>query len=212
MGNYNDLNYSESKNLFERDEQLWVDAVRGGNKDAFRNIFNRYYEPLICFAFRYTNCRADAEEAVQNVFLWIWDQKENWYVKGSLKTYLFRAVKYKCLDLIRQEDTKKKYIREYIRDQRETEPSQQEAGRSIDETEFKKKTKKAIEELPERAKLIYKMSRLEGLTYREISDVLEISPKTVESQMSRALHILRTRLSKYLGLLVIVKKVTDFLF
>jgi RNA polymerase sigma-70 factor, ECF subfamily len=210
--NRNFFNSLEPDEWDEDVEKHWEEAVRNGDKVAFRNIFDTYYESLICFAFRYVKSKVDAEWAVQEVFLWIWEKRRDWNVEGTLKTYLFRAVKYKCLDLLRHEEVKAKYIREHTYRQEKSVPAQIEIEAEFDEEKFKRLAQAAIEELPERTRIIYKMSRQEGLTYHEIADVLEISPKTVESQMSRALNILRTRLSKYLGVLLIVRKLTDSLF
>lgn len=203
-----------SSGFFEPDHEIekdWVQAVQGGDKKTFKLIFETYYHPLTRFAYRYLKSEPEAESAVQDVFLWIWEKRETWSVEGKLKTYLFRAVKYQCLDLIRRQDVRKKYIRELAESQEQVQPPNIH-GAGFDEEKFRKLTKEAIEDLPERARIIYKLSRVEGLTYSEIADVLEISPKTVESQMSRALNILRTRLSNYLGLLFAVKKMVDSLF
>jgi RNA polymerase sigma-70 factor (ECF subfamily) len=193
-------------------EKHWIKAVRKGDKHAFRNIFEAYYESLLCFAFRYLKSKEDAEGAVQDVFLWVWEKREEWHVDGTLRAYLFRAVKYKCLDLLRHEKVKKKYMLEHSLSEESTVQSQASIEKEIDAAKFERIAREAIEDLPERARIIYKLSRLEGLTYHEIAEVLEISPKTVESQMARALDILRTRLSKYLVVLLMLREMTDMMF
>lgn len=213
----NDTNFSSNSKKSAtyselNEEKQWIKAVRESDKEAFRKIFDTYYEPLLRFAYRYLKSNAEAEGVVQDVFLWVWEKREKWHVEGALKTYLFRAVKYKALDRLRQEDLKKKYTHERsLWQQKSVQPLVEIKGEADDE-KFNRIAQEAIEDLPERARIIYKMSRLEGLTYNEIADVLEISPKTVESQMSRALDILRTKLSKYLSVLLMVKKVVDTLF
>lgn len=192
-------------------EHLWVEAVRRGDKRAFKEIFEIYYDHLTRFAFRFLQSGTDAEGVVQDVFLWIWEKREKWHVGGSLKTYLFRAVKHKALDRLRHEEVKKNYNREHSRRQEKSVYPETEIEGEIDEEKFTRAAQDAIEALPERARIIFKMSRLEGLTYKEIADVLEISPKTVESQMSRALDILRTNLSKYLNIVLAIKIVDKLL-
>lgn len=211
-GNYSSGSKKSGASFEANAEKRQIEAVRNSNKEAFRNIFETYYESLLRFAYRYLNSGAEAEGVVQDVFLWIWEKRENWHVEGSLKTYLFRAVKHKSIDRLRHEEMKKKYAHELSLWQKESVQPHTETEIEIDQEKFTQAAREAIEELPEGARIIYKMSRLEGLTYREIADVLEISPKTVESQMSRALDILRTRLSKYMGFLLMVKKVVDSLF
>lgn len=189
-------------------EMQWVADVRTGDKAAFRRIFEKYYEALLCFACRYAHTNADAEEAVHDVFLWVWDKRESWSVEGKLKTYLYRAVKYQCIDLHRRKTTGEKYLEEHLQYQK-SDAHFYEPQFEFDQENFECHVRKAVEELPGRARLIYKLSRTDGLTYKEIAEVLEISIKTVESQMSRALGILRYRLSKYLTLLLTFKKVLD---
>lgn len=185
-------------------ERHWILEVRKGDRVAFRLIFEKYYESLTRFAFRYVHTNADAEGAVQDVFLWVWEKRENWLVEGSLKTYLYRAVKHRCLDLIRKNMMKEKYVSGQLEDQ-QTSPQYDESQTDFDSEKFEQLVKKAIESLPDRAKMVYKLSRSDGLTYNEIAKVLEISPKTVESQMSRALNTLRAELSKYVLFLFTIK-------
>lgn len=192
-------------------EKRLIEAVRNSNKECYKQIFETYYEQLARFAFRYLKSSADAEEVVQDVFLWIWEKRRDWKVEGTLKTYLFRAVKYKALDRLRHEEVKKRYVQEQSFFREEFVNPQTEGEGKIDVERFNRIARNAIEDLPDRARVIYKLSRLEGLTYAEIAVVLEVSPKTVESQMSRALSILRKRLSKYLSAFLVIDMVTKLL-
>src|SRR5690554_6662139 len=79
-------------------EDQWVEAVRKGNREVFRRIFETWYNPLLRFAFRYVRSETVAEGLVQDLFLWIWEHRESWNVEGKLQTYLFRAIKYKSMD------------------------------------------------------------------------------------------------------------------
>ncbi len=191
-------------------EERWVEAVRQGEKEAFRLIFITYYDSLTRFAFQYLKSGTEAENVVQDVFLWIWEKREDWQVDGALKTYLYRAVKYKAMDYLRHEEVKRKYLREQSALERNPDNPAKKLEREIDEKKFVKATQDAIEELPERTRTIYKMSRIEGLTYNEIAQVLEISPKTVESQISRALETLRGSLAKYLHVIFMAMIVGTF--
>lgn len=177
-----------------------VDAIQRGDKRAFRIIFESYYNQLLRFAYRYVYIESAAEGVVQDVFLWIWENRKTWNVEGKLKTYLFRAVKHRAIDHWRWKSTHDKYVEQYaeILNTRWTKP---EEVREEKEEEFILAARKAIEELPEKSRLVYKLNRLEGLTYREIAEVLEVSPKTVESHMSKALRILRKQLSNFLHIL-----------
>lgn len=191
-------------------EEDWIEGIRNGEKAAFRQLFERWYNPLLRFAFRYVQSEAVAEGLVQDLFLWIWEHREEWNVEGRLNTYLFRAIKYKAMDHWRQLRTRERYLDQLIliRDA-EMVPDplagMEEWLESTEESEFVRAAQQAIEELPERARMIYKLNRLEGLTYREIAEVLDLSPKTVEAHMGRALDYLRKRLSRYLPVLLILE-------
>lgn len=160
-------------------------------------MFETYYNPLLRFAYRFVKSESIAEGLVQDVFLWIWENREAWNVEGNLKTYLFRAVKYKAIDYWRKEQTKATFLEQlsFESENRSSLDLSQMYNEDVDE--FAKAVQITIEELPERPRLIYKLNRLEGLTYLEIADVLEISVKTVESHMSRAIGILKNNLEKY---------------
>jgi len=204
---------NSSSDLFSSDfqpEQKWIKAVRRGEEEAFELIFATYYDDLTRFAFRYLKSVTEAENVVQDVFLWIWEKREDWHVDGALNTYLFRAVKYKAIDQLRHENVKRRFVKEQSYLDRKSDNPAMNIERNMDEEKFIRATQNAIEELPERTRIIYKMSRIEGLTYSEIADVLEISPKTVESQISRALNNLRCSLSIYMSVILMALLVGIF--
>lgn len=165
-------------------------------------MFVAWYDPLLRFAFRYVRSEPVAEGLVQDVFLWIWENREEWVVEGKLKTYLFRAIKYKAIDHWRKERTREEYMKQFSKSR--TLHIDPKVPNKTEESAFVQAAQQAIEELPEKARMVYKLSRLEGLTYNEIAEVLEVSPKTVETHMSRALTFLRERLSRYLSVLSVL--------
>lgn len=184
-------------NLDQQDEQeKWIKEIRNGSKRSFKKLFETYYSPLLQFAYRYVNSRSVAEGVVQDVFLWIWENRNNWEVQGQLKTYLFKSVKHQAIDYLRHERTRDKYQRQFSETRAQSVPPEMPAENK--ESDFVKAVQELIEELPQRPRMVYKLSRLEGLTYREIAEVLDISPKTVESHISRALDYLRTNLATFL--------------
>lgn len=169
--------------------------IRKGDKRAFENLFLRFYENLCNFAWRFTSSMHVSEELVQDVFLNIWESRKNLDPKKNIKSYLFSSVRNRALNYINHEEL----VREYNEQIGWLNRSPSRQHHELDkESEFIKAARKAIEDLPEGARNIYKLSRKEGLTYREIAEVMEISEKTVESQMSRALKLLRKSLSDYL--------------
>lgn len=180
-------------------EEECVDAIRRGDESAFKDLFLTFYDLLCNFSWRYTRSQAVSEDLVQDVFAEIWNKKENLDPEKAISIYLYQAVKNRAIDYLDHQ----KVVRNY--QQNENQPDQNVVfirSTISEEWEFIKAARYAIDELPFRAQQVYTLHREDGLTYPEIAEVMEISVKTVESQMSRALDILRDRLSKYLPIQV----------
>lgn len=175
--------------------KLWIKEIKRGDREAFEKLFLRFYEPLCQFSWQFTRSRHVSEELVQEVFLAVWKSRETLNPQKDIKSYLYQSVRNKALNHIKHDQLAEEYNREieWLSPTPVTQKHHYE-----EQSEFEKAAKKAIENLPDRARQIYKLSRRDGLTYREISNVMDISVKTVESQMSRALKILRKSLSQYL--------------
>jgi len=183
----------DKKNSVELD---WLASIREGDDQAFEKLFHEYYLPLTRFAWRYTESKAIAEELVQDLFLEIWENRKTWTPFGNLRPCLYRIVKGKCLNHLKHCKIKLKYDKRWVEEWTAT--TYWPDGSDSDEEEIQgilNSLNQAVELLPERCKMIYKLHRMDGLTYPEIAEVMEISQKTVESQMSRALRILREKLA-----------------
>lgn len=182
-------------------DSKWVEGIRQDDENAFRKLFLKYYEPLCNFAWRYTRSKAISEDLVQNVFTKLWTLRKTLDPQKSIRVYLYQAVKNEALDYISHQ----KIVREAA-----GKPSVEivtnlkkpihQKQKLPDQTEFIDAARQAIDDLPKRARQVYKLHREDGLIYREIAEVMGISVKTVESQMTRALKILRNRLRQFLPL------------
>ena len=93
----------EATNLLEAPERDWVARIRGGDAPAFEALFHAYHAPLCAFANRLVGVRDLAEEIVQEVFLYIWERRETWDVRSSVKSYLFTAVRNAAMSYLRHE-------------------------------------------------------------------------------------------------------------
>ncbi|MDZ7690879.1 MAG: RNA polymerase sigma-70 factor [Balneolaceae bacterium] len=178
-------------------EKQWVRRVReNGDRSAFKKIFKAYYKRLNGFARSYVNNGQEAEDIVQEVFLNIWAQRETWDPPGTVKSYLFTAVKNKALNVIRHRRIMDETEEEVTRTFRELKESN--TGETDAEVEkLRKDIDEGIERLPDRCRQIFLLNRRSGLTYAEIAQVLDISIGTVNTQMGRALKKLRNYLSDY---------------
>ncbi len=184
----------EATDPLETPERDWVARIRAGDGPAFEALFHAYHAPLCAFAYRLVGVRDLAEEIVQEVFLYVWERRETWDVRTSVKSYLFTAVRNAAMSYLRHE----RVVR-----QREAEtvdlfvrPAAAADGR-VRTAELVAAVQRAVGRLPERCRLIFTLHREQGLTYSEIAEVLEISPKTVEVQMGRALKALRKALAGF---------------
>ena len=176
----------------ELQEKRWAQAIRAGDTSAFEALFREYHPRLCSFAYRFTGSREIAEELVQEAFLYVWQHRETLDVRDSMKTYLFSSVRNASVSWLRHERVVSQstgQITELFRRSSDT------ADRAIESTERIAAVRAAIARLPEGSRMVLTLHREQGMTYREIADVLGISPKTVDAQMGRAFKSLR----KYLG-------------
>jgi RNA polymerase sigma-70 factor (ECF subfamily) len=149
---------------------------------------------------QYVKERDAAEDFVQDFFLSFWLDSPNLRISSSLKTYLFTAIKNRCLDYQRHNKVKEKY-RNYVLF------AEKDVDNSFDhfftETELRQAIDKSFSKLPPRCREIFELSRMKGHTNQEISEILGISKRTVELQISNSLKILRRELSDYLPIFLI---------
>lgn len=168
--------------------------IRCGDQATFNRLFHLHYEPLCRFAYGYVNALEVAEDLVQDIFLDLWRRRRSWYPDRSVKAYLYGAVRNQALKHLRR-----------MRARRCMEDEQKRRALPVYETpvsvlnhqEVQRATQQAINELPERRRHIFILSRQHDLTYVEIATLLDISVKTVETQVGRALKFLRNRLGSH---------------
>ena len=175
-----------------------VEKIIAGNHTAFEMLFKTYSQRLIYFSRRYVLDKQTAENIVQDVFLRIWQNKENLNPSKSIQSYLFTAVKNESLKQLRHLSVEKQQ-QENVSRLSVVELTPDEA---IDKNELKGELNKAINDLPEKCREIFYMSRFDQLKYSEIADILGISIKTVETQMGRALKKLRGQLAHLISIIL----------
>jgi RNA polymerase sigma-70 factor (ECF subfamily) len=176
-------------------------ALKEGDETAFEMIFKSYYEPLCNYAFTFILDRDEAEEIVQATFLNVWEKRGTITIETSLKAYLYRAVRNSCLNTIKHAIIKRKHAAEtmFVSDK-----SHEAVSQSVISSELDQKIGDALLVLPEQCRLVFKMSRFEELKYAEIAEQLNISIKTVENQIGKALKIMREELKEYLPILIML--------
>lgn len=174
--------------------------IKNGDEYSFELLFRKYYVRLCGFANKFLNDPEEAREIVQDVFLSLWEAREDIRPEDSLNSYLFRLTQNKSINKLRRRLVESKYteiLQLVYAENREISPYD-----SLLVNELDNEIITAVGKLPVKCREIFDLSRMEGLRYSEIATMLQISVKTVEAQMSKALKILRFELKDYLMMLV----------
>ncbi len=165
------------------------------DNQAFEELFRKYFPSLMAFSRRILGNEEDAREVVHQVFVNLWEKRNDIDLSTSLKSYLFTSVNNRSLNMIRD---RKKFSSEEVPES----AGDWDVSAQIESMELEEKIRGAIDSLPEKCREIFELNRFEGLKYSEIANKLDISVKTVENQMSKALKILREQLAKYMTILL----------
>ena len=168
------------------------------NRDerSYKRLFFHFYKPLLRFALSYIKCGETAEEIVSDVMMKIWTMKEDLTHISNLKVYLYRAVKNGCLNHIA------KNSKQIITDIENADVVLNSDLYNPEETalksELREKIAEAIRGLPPKCQMVYKLVREDGLSYREVSVIMNISENTVDRHLNNALHKLIKAVKLYL--------------
>lgn len=185
----------------ELTEDSLIGLLAQRNEAAFEKVFKTHYKHLHAYAITLLKDDIQAEESVQQVFYKMWDRAEHLHIAGSVAAYLYRAVHNECLNYLKHQQVKANHQLHvaYSMKHQLDQPGKNLAGK-----ELESKIREALNELPEQCRTVFQLSRFEELKYREIADKLDISVKTVENQMGKALRILRGRLAEFLSVLLLL--------
>jgi RNA polymerase sigma-70 factor (ECF subfamily) len=176
------------------EERQLVIQLKDGNQASYKVLYDKYAPMLFAFSRKYLQTQEDAEEIVQEVFLRIWEKKENIDEYQSFSSYVIQAAKYRIYNGFRKKVNEQAYLDFLI--------YADDSSRNFTELDVnyhaaKKKAESAITALPPKRQEIFRLSREDGLKNREIAERLQISIKTVENQMGLALKFLKDELSEY---------------
>lgn len=175
----------------EISEQVLVIQLKAGSQKAFKHLFDRYTPKIYRFAISYLKSEADAEELVQNVFLKLWERRESLDESRNVKSYIFKIAINCIYDLARE----KKYWRTYkefvshnlVRDNEFT-------WNEVVYNELSENVDLLLDQMPPQRKKIFLMSRKQGISNQEIAASLNISQRTVENQIYRAVSYLKEKI------------------
>lgn len=184
-------------------DSLTIRRLMEGNEGAFRTVYDLHSEQVYKFAFRFLKDSAWSEEVVQDVFLKLWLNRKMLDEQGNIWLYLYVIAKRLCLNKLR-EIRKTKVLFEQLMKSIEVEGNKIEEQLTVDE--INQFAEKIIANLPRQQQLVFRLSREEGLSHKEIAQKLGLSPNTVKNHMVQALRTLKIGLqqSGYIYLLTVV--------
>ncbi len=186
--------------MSESDEKVLFENIKKGNLTSFETIFHQYYGFLCSYAEKIIKNSSAAEEIVQDFFVRFWEKREQISIQTSLKSYFFSSIKNLCLNHIQHQKIREKHKLTIV--------SEYKTSDLLDdvfvEIDLAKKIEESIQSLPEKRREIFRLSRESGLKYHEIAKKLNISLKTVETQMSLAIKYLRDKLKDYLTIMLML--------
>jgi RNA polymerase sigma-70 factor (ECF subfamily) len=174
------------------DNELFL-KIKAGDEQAFQALFRKYYSAMCHFARQFLNDSELAEETVQDMFVKIWEKRDMLNIDSSVKHYLFRSVRNHCLNQIQHDKIKKQYATMVL----ESAHQEINGDQYFLEVDLIQRIEKSIDSLPPKRKEIFRLSREQGMKYKEIAETLNISVKTVEAQMGLALKHLREELKDF---------------
>jgi RNA polymerase sigma-70 factor (family 1) len=178
------------------DEELYQ-LIQKGVEKAFDTFFLRHYPALCSYANQFVE-REDAEEIAQEIMIWFWENRTMPVWETSLISYLFKAVKNRCITLINRNDLKQRILQTLYEGD----------NHLFDDPDFyvveelSQKIQSALEALPSNYREAFEMNRFQKLTYKEIASQLNVSSKTVDYRIQQALKQLRIDLKDYLPLIL----------
>lgn len=170
----------------------------------FQKIFDDNYRRLIFHALRFVDSEAEAEDVVADVFYELWNKINEIDLDKGIVAYLYRAVSTRSLNVLRHKNVAAVRIEllESINNRRMDFISNEDIQRNVESEEIGKKMRAAISELPDRCREVFILSYVNGLKNKEIADAMNVSVRTVEAQVYKALHFLRDKLRDLLALVV----------
>lgn len=183
------------KSNVSNEEIFILQRMIEGDENAFKFFFDTYYDNLCNFVNSYIRDETLAEDVVQNIFIYLWENRNSLPVNCSIKSYLYTASKNKSLNHLRNEKNKNRIVGELLTQAEFN--SGEKADQFLEFEELRTVISSAIDVLPANCKTIYKLSRDEGLTNKEIAERLGISVKTVENQMTIAIRKIKDFLQPY---------------
>ncbi|KPL13103.1 MAG: hypothetical protein AMS26_15540 [Bacteroides sp. SM23_62] len=174
-------------------EKLLIRELQRGNAKAFELLYKQYHARLFNFSLKIIRNKQDAEGMVQEVFIAVWENREKLDESKSFSGFIFSIAKNKALNRIKQNLSRKVYL-EYMQMENQI---QNDTVSDIESRELMDYLLKTIQELPDKTKQIFLLSRNEGLTYKQIASRLDVTENVVDHEIRKALKYIRDKLGNF---------------
>lgn len=165
------------------------------DEQAYKKLFYHFYKPLCRFAYSLVKNTEDVEEIVSDVLLKIWLMEAKLGIVEDLPSYLYRATKNSCLNFLQSATHKKELITDGLSDDM---PEMFFENPSGERSEVQLLLDKAVNDLPPKCQMVFRLIKEAGMSHKQVIDVLEISQNTIETQMRIALKSIREQLNAYI--------------
>lgn len=180
-------------------ERQILELVKNDNYIAFSTIFESYYRNLVVYASIFVSSIEICEDIVQSVFLRLWENRHDLSIETSIKSYLYCSVKNKCLNELKHHKIRSNY-EIYVTAFND---ENYDVDKIVMYKDCKSNLNKALEQLPEKYRQVFIMSRYYGLKYKDISSQLGVSKRTVEDRMKHSIVLLKDLMKDFLLFIVL---------
>ncbi len=186
-----------------------TDDLLNDDRNSFKEIFQKYFQPLFNLGFQYLEDEDEAKEVVQEAFVKLWAIRNEIEFDSNLRNFLFTLVKNNCLNILKRKQILLKHHEKikWMEMHYQYESLTRIGDDYLEFNELKEKIDLAIQRLPVHCRVVFEMSRFEDLKNREIAEKLGITQKTVEAHLTKALKILRNDLKEYLPIITVITEI-----
>jgi len=179
-----------------------LEKLKGGEPDALRHIFNKYWKALYAYASKFVRDEYAADEIVQKLFIRLWEKRTELTIQ-SLSQYLYMSVKNGCIDYVRSQISREAEWEYYSQFLTVATISPEEEYLSV---EIFERVKLLLGQLPKKSKEIFEKSRIDGLTVSQIAQLMKLSKKTVEYHLTKANKLIKSVLRIFIGWIFLADK------
>lgn len=183
------------------DEKLLLEHLRQDDEQAFEVLYHRYKGLLYVHALKKLDDRDEVMDIIQEIFAALWEKRHHLHIATSISAYLYQAVRYKVIDRLNKSQSAKRYLdslEDFAKDY-------QWADYRVRERMLRDLIEQEIADLPPKMRQVFDLSRKEGLSHKEIADLLGISEQGVRSHIKHALRLLRVKMGVYLLLVAMME-------